>query len=262
MRLIFFLSIVLGYSARRFFIFWVRLEISGLCLIPMFWHRFFCDNTFYYFMVTAFSGAFLFLRWIKSWYFLRCCVVFFKVGIWPFRFWVISVAQKLDYLRGYFFLFLVKLLPFYGLFNFFVRYFYFFLLIAFVNLVGSSMKLFNRYYYRLYEIFLWMSIGSVSYWLLIGVYSFYLFLSCYLMYRVYMFFLLNYQGGGIVNFDLWIVTLLFFLGGPPLIYLFFKMLFFYFLPNNFFFMSLLVFIFFFQSVVMIRAIMFSGVRQK
>jgi hypothetical protein len=228
----------------------------------MFWNRFFSENTFFYFMVTAFRGAFLFLSWINSWYFLRCCIIFFKIGIWPFRFWIISVAQRLDFLRGYCFLFLVKFLPFYGLFKFFSSYFYFFIFVSIINLIGSSLKLYKEYYYSLYNVFLWMSIRSVSYWLLIGIYSFFLFLVCYLIYSIYMLFVLYFQNKSFVNFDLWMLVLLLFLGGPPLIYLFFKMFFFYSLPKNFFLMRLLTFIFFFQRVVMIRALMFSGISQK
>ena len=260
--IIFLFSLILGYSARKFFIFWIRLEISGLCVIPLFWSRCFTKNTFFYFLVTAFSGAFLFLSWIKCWYFLRCFIIFFKVGVWPFSFWVIEIAQNLDFLSGYIFLFLVKFLPFYGLFNFFSTYFYCFISVALLNLLGSSLKLYTEKYYDLYNIFLWMSVRSVSYWLLIGIYSFYLFLICYILYRSYMFFILFYQNKYMINFDLWITVLLLFLGGPPLIYLFFKIFFFYSLPKKFFIMRLLRFVFFFQRVVMIRALMFSAIRQK
>lgn len=229
-------------------------------MVALFWKNFFSVQTFLYFLVTAFRGAFLFLSWVNSWYFLRCLVMFFKIGVWPFRYWVIAVCENLDFIRGFIFLFLLKFLPFYGVFNYFTRFFFFFVFVSLVKLVGSSVKLLSEQYFSVYKIFLWMSIRSVSYWILIGIYSFFFFLVCYVVYTAFMFFLLYKQNKGVVKFNLWMLRFLLFLRGPPLIYLFFKIFFLYSLSKKFFFMGSLTFIFFFQSVVMIRVLIFSNFR--
>lgn len=229
-------------------------------MVALFWKKFFSIKTFFYFLVTAFSGAFLFFRWINSWYFLSCLIMFFKIGVWPFRYWVIEVCHNLDFIRGFIFLFLLKFLPFYGIFNYFTNFFFFFIFVALIKLLGSTFKLFTEEYFSVYNIFLWMSIRSVSYWILIGIYSFFFFLTCYVLYSAFMFFLLYKQNQKIVKFHLWMVRFLLFLGGPPLLYLFFKIFFFYTLAKKFFFMGCLTFIFFFQSVVLIRVLIFSNFR--
>lgn len=257
---IFLFSLILGFSSKNFFIFWVRLEMSGLCMVVLFWKKFYSSQTFTYFLITAFRGAFLFFSWIKSWYFLSCLVLFVKIGIWPFRYWVINVCQKLSFLRGFIFLFLLKFLPFFGIFKYFTNFSFFLVFTSLINLVGATYKLFTEMYFSIYKIFLWMSIRSVSYWVLIGLYSFYFFLVCYSLYSVFMFLILYKQRKNIVKFHLWMLRFLLFLGGPPLLYLFFKIFFFCSLPKKFFFMGCLTFIFFFQSMILIRVLIFSRFR--
>lgn len=229
-------------------------------MISLFWKKFFSIKTYFYFLVTAFRGAFLLLRWLKGWYFFCCLILFFKVGIWPFRFWVVEVCEGLDFLRGFIFLFLLKLLPFFGIFKYFKRFIFIFVFVRFLNLFGATLNLYLEKCFSLYKIFLWMSIRSVSYWLLIGVYSFYFFLVCYFIYSMFMFFVLYYQKKKIIEFKLWAVRFLLFLGGPPLFYLFFKVFFLYFIAWKFFYMGCLRIIFLFQRIVFIRVLMFSGFR--
>jgi hypothetical protein len=229
-------------------------------MVALFWKNFYSSQTFFYFLVTAFRGAILFFRWINSWYFLSCLVMFFKMGVWPFSYWVVSVCHSLKYLSSFIFLFLLKFLPFFGIFKYFTNFFFFFVFVALINLIGSTLKLFQEKYFSIFNIFIWMSISSVSYWLLIGIYSLYFFLVCYSLYTLFMFFLLYNQNQSFIKFQLWMIRFLLFLGGPPLLYLFFKIFFLYNLAKNFFFMSCLTFIFFFQSLVLIRVLIFSSFR--
>ena len=249
---------MLGFSSNKFFVFWLSLEISGLCVVPLFWTHFYSTQTFFYFLVTSFSGALLFFSWVNSLYFLRCLVMFFKIGLWPFSYWVINICQKLSFLRSYIFLFLLKFLPFYGIFKYFTNFFFIIIFFSFVKLLGATLKLMKERYYSVFNIFIWMSVSSISYWLLIGIYSFFFFLFCYMLYSFIMFFFLYYQNNNVVKYNLWIFSLLLFLGGPPLIYLFFKIFFFYNLAKRFFFIRALSLIFIIQRIVLIRALRFVG----
>lgn len=227
-------------------------------MVALFWSEFFKEKTFLYFLVTAFRGAFLLLSWINSWYFISFLILMVKMGVWPFSFWVLKVCKSLKFKRIFIFLFLLKILPFYGIFKFFCEYEGFLIFISIVKLIGSTINLFFEKEYKILNVFFWVAIRSTSYWFIIGISSFWFFLIFYRLYRFLMFCLLNFQKKFLKNFNLWMISFLIFLGGPPLFYLFLKFFFFYFLPWNFLYIICLTFIFFFQRIVFIRIFMLSG----
>lgn len=228
-------------------------------MIVIFWKNYNSySNTFSYFLVTAISGGILLYSWINSWFIFCYLVLFFKIGIWPFSYWVVNICRSWKYLSCYIFLFLSKFLPFVGIFKYFNSFSNVFIFIALVKLLGCTFKLFQQKNFSLFKVFVWMTISSTSYWLLIGIINLNLLLYWYILYSLFMILIITYQSHSVVMYKLWMITFLFFLRGPPLLYFFFKISFLYNLPKKYYFMRFISLVFFFQSLVLIRVLIFSS----
>jgi len=96
-------------------VYWLILEISLMLFLPIILNnKFGYEIRIKYFLVQvvgSFLIIYIFIYCIKYLYLFRF-ILFFKMGISPFFFWGLYVSEKIEYFRFFFFLRLLKVIPF------------------------------------------------------------------------------------------------------------------------------------------------------
>jgi len=124
-------------------VYWLILEISLILFLPFILvNKLGYEIRIKYFLVQvvgSFLIMFMFIYCLKYLY-MFLFILFFKIGIAPFYYWSLYVVEKIEYWSFFFFLSLLKFIPFLICRVLFIKSFFFFLFIflnCFVGCLGG-----------------------------------------------------------------------------------------------------------------------------